>query len=149
MLSPAHFSAILGTFQKSQIRKVIPGKTFVQIWPQARSILGHSRIFRYSTFQKFLTLLSSLFCCCRGVIGKTYSTENFCPNMEPSLYWGIFRTTRLNKIKTYSENNVCPNTAWSRVYLGDFSELPNAQHTKLLVHWINSCLSWERSKSVR
>ena len=45
---------------------------------------------------------SSPSCCSRGVIGQTYSTQNFCPNMEPSLYLGIFRITRLNKIKIYS-----------------------------------------------
>ena len=61
MLSPAHFSAaesILGTFQNSQIGKVIPGKTFVQIWPEAWSILGHSRISECPMLQKYLTLSS-------------------------------------------------------------------------------------------
>ena len=84
MLSPAHFSAaesILGTFQNSQIGKVIPGKTFVQIWPEASSILGHSRISEMFYVPKVFDPLvqsnnaseSSTFPCCRGVIGKTYS----------------------------------------------------------------------------
>ena len=130
----------MGTFENGQVRKVYPGKTFVQSWTETWSIMGHSKFSRCSTIQKmkqcpifdpFLqsnNVESSPSRHCRGNIeGKVIPRKVLSKyDSDGSLvYLGdILQSPYAESFKllVFCRKNFCPNMAWSLIYLEHFSE---------------------------